>query len=149
MKIKFKGPEKDKKEIENLFKEGSVEFVIFGEDYELKKVDFLIDTIIGESGEEYLILKCSDIIYAESYGHIIYCHTLYGSFEVREKLYEIEGMFQNHGFIRVHKSFVVNKNHINKIIPEFNRKFTLRLSNNKKIEVSRRYFENFKKFIGM
>ncbi len=149
MKIKYKGPKEDIEQISKDFKEGKLEFVLFGEEYELKKVNNKIETIIGEINGDYVIINYKDIIFIESYAHEILCHSIDGIYNIKEKLYEVEGMFREFGFIRIHKSYVINKNQIKRIIPEFNRKFKLILNNDKTVEVSRRYFVEFKEAIGM
>jgi two-component system response regulator LytT len=149
MKIKYKGPKEDIIEITEGLNQGKLEFVLFGEEYELKKVNNQIETIIGENNGDYVIINYQDIVYIESYSHEILCHTQTDTYYIKEKLYEIEGMFNDVGFIRIHKSYIINQKQIKRIIPEFNRKFKLILNNDKVVEVSRRYFVEFKQAIGM
>lgn len=149
MKILYRGPKEELNRIEQELKNGNFEFVLFDEDFELKKSSFLLDTLIGEKDTQYTPIHHSKIIYIESFGHDIFCHTLSDSYRIQEKLYEIEGIFEQYGFIRIHKSFIVNKHHIQSIVPMINRKFKLKLSNDSTVEVSRKYYNEFKHFIGM
>ena len=149
MKILYQGAKKDIEEVKKELHDGNFEFVLFGEDFVLKKSSFLNDTLIGEKDGGFSIINHNEIIFIEAYGNEVICHTITDSYKIKEKLYEIESIFKTFGFIRTSKCYVVNKKHIKKIIPEFNRKFTLKLSNGVKIIVSRRYFTDFKEAIGM
>jgi two-component system response regulator LytT len=149
MKILYRGPQEDLKKIEENLKNGKFEFVLCNEDFELKKSSFILDTIISKLDNKYVPIHHSKIIYVESYGHDVVCHTQGESYRIQEKLYEIEGLFEQYGFIRIHKSYVINKHHISSISPMINRKFKLKLSNNDSVEVSRKYYSEFKRFIGM
>ncbi len=62
--------------------------------------------------------------------------------------YEIEGMYDQKGFIRVNKSVVVNKNQIKEIRPKLNTKFQLLMKNGRKVDVTRSYYQKFKENIG-
>jgi|LGOV01.1.fsa_nt_gb two-component system response regulator LytT len=149
MKILYRGPKEELNKIKEELQNGNFEFVLFNEDFEIRKSSCLLDTIIGEKDTEYIPIHHSKIIYVESFGHDIFCHSKQGLYKIQEKLYEIEGLFEQYGFIRVHKSYIVNKYHIKAIFPLINRKFRLKLSNGNTIEVSRKYYNEFKHFIGM
>ena len=109
MKILYKGPKEELQRFEQQLRRGEFEFVLFGEDFEFRKSSFLLDTVIGEKAGQYIPLHHSNIVYIESYGHDIICHTIEDDYAIREKLYEIEGLFESYGFIRVHKSYIVNR----------------------------------------
>lgn len=149
MKILFKGKLEDLELVKQRLNQGDFEFVLSGEDYQLTESSKNRSTIIGRRDDKFFIIEYRNIIYVESYGHEIVCHTTKGDYYIDEKLYEIHGMFEQYGFIRIHKSYVVNKNHVISIIPEFNRKFKLLLKNENEVEVSRKYFVDFKEAIGM
>jgi len=149
MKILFKGSELETKKMINRLKNGDFEVVTSNGDYEIQKVEKVKSSIIGMSKNNYYIILPKDVIYVESFDHDVICHSMSGDYSIDEKLYEIAGAFIEYGFVRIHKSYVVNKTHIKEIIPEFNRKFRLIMTNNYEIEVSRRYFVDFKESIGM
>ena len=149
MKIRYKGPKEDIPVLLENLKNGDIEFVLSGEDFELKKQSVPITSLIGELDNDFVIINYEDIIFVESYAHEVSCITKDGIYRIKEKLYEVEGLFSEYGFLRIHKSYVVNIKQIKRIVPEFNRKFKLVLSNDQKIEVSRRYFVEFKEAIGM
>lgn len=66
--------------------------------------------IRSEKGqEEWLLLMVKDILYIESYLRKLQVHTVYGrSFEVAGKISEMEQQLSAHGFIRTHKSYLIN-----------------------------------------
>lgn len=70
-----------------------------------------------------------------------------GDIEISASLKEIEQKLKGHGFLRTHKSFIVNISKIREIIPWFNDTFILTLENcsQKEIPVSRHYLPDFKK----
>ncbi len=150
MKVKINA---DKNKLEDIMKRLKNEPLTHSnEDYDLVITDpsFQKREIIGKNDRsEFIIIKPTQIIYVESFGHEIYCHTKQGKLSIKEKLYEIDALFEKEGFIRVHKSYVVNKNHIEAIKPTFNTKFILRMSNKDVIEVSRNYYNIFKSRIGL
>lgn len=60
-------------------------------------------------------LRIEDIIYIETYKHKNFFHTKTGVFSIYQKLDEIEMNLKEFGFLRIHKSFLVNMRHIQKI----------------------------------
>ena len=110
--------------------------------------NFIQDTLIGEKDEVFEIIHYSKIVYVESYGHDIILHTLDKQFAIKEKLFEIEGLFEDRGLIRVNKSQIINRTMIKEIRPSFNSKITLRMKNGSLIDVTRSYLIRFKEYIG-
>lgn len=74
-----------------------------------------------------------------------------GDMEISTPLKELEQKLKNHGFLRTHKSFIVNIRKIREIQPWFNDTFILTLENcsQQEIPVSRHYLQDFKKMINL
>ena len=74
-----------------------------------------------------------------------------GDIEINASLKELEQKLKDHGFLRTHKSFIVNISKIREIIPWFNDTFILTLENcsQKEIPVSRHYLQDFKKMVNL
>lgn len=74
-----------------------------------------------------------------------------GEFEINASLKDIEQKLKDHGFLRTHKSYIVNLSKIREIIPWFNDTFILTLENcdQKEIPVSRHYLPDFKKLLNI
>ena len=150
MKIKIIADKSNKELIKKRMKEQNI--IESNDDYELLIIDpsYQKKEIIGRiNQDEFIMIKPEDIIYVESYGHEILCHTIIHKANINEKLYEIEELFESYGFIRIHKSYVINRHQIATIKPTFNTKFILTMKNKTKLEVSRNYYYLFKSKIGM
>lgn len=76
------------------------------EKIEREQISFFI---VG-GGKE--LVKLSDILYVECQGHNLELHKKSGELLVREKISSFEKSFLQHGFVRVHKGFVVNMRYI-------------------------------------
>lgn len=106
--------------------------------------------ITGRCEEDELkILNYDDIYYFEAMGNDVFCKTKDKKYKVKEKLYELEEKLEIKGFIRVSKCFVVNIVKVDRIISWFNSKLILKLIDiNDEIYVTRKYLNNFKKYLG-
>jgi two-component system, LytTR family, response regulator LytT len=113
-----------------------------------REQNFNQESIVGRYNQNYEIIPYQEILYVESFGHDILLHTQTKEYGIKEKLFEIEGLFEDRGFIRVNKSTVVNKHQIKEIRPKFNMKFQLLMKNGKEIDVTRSYYNKFREYIG-
>lgn len=103
--------------------------------------------ILLNENESY-IFDVNEVIYFETCLGKSYAYTVDTKYEVREKLYELIEDFSNKGFVQINKSTIVNINFVKSISAEFSGNYTARLKNsNKTLVISRKYFNNFKKFI--
>lgn len=107
--------------------------------------------IIGKTNYGYEVLPYEKIMYFETEGNYTYCNTIDNKkYKIREKLYEIENKLNNGEFARIAKSNIVNIIHIIEIIPWFNGKLLLKLTNkNIELEVSRNYVKGIKTLFGI
>lgn len=113
-----------------------------------KEEDFIQDSFIGELNGEFEIIHFTKIVFIESFGRNINLHTITDNYVIKEKLYEVEEILSDKGFIRVNKSMIVSKNGIKRIKPTLNGRIDLLMKNNEKITVSRNYSKRFRNFIG-
>ncbi|MCH4886462.1 LytTR family transcriptional regulator [Acidaminobacter sp. JC074] len=95
------------------------------------------------------LIEFDQVIYFESFNKITEVVTSDKRLEVKEKLYELEQILVMKDFIRANKSTVINMLMIEKIIPWIGSKFVLDMKNGDQIEVTRTYFSDFKKRLGM
>ncbi len=115
------------------------------------------NTIIGKSRDDsFQIIAYPQVYYFEARGNNVFCiatgqaHHSTCEYRIREKLYELEARLPQNRFLRVGKSYIVNIENINEIIPWFGRRLILRFVDGKsEIEVSRNYVKNLKEFLGM
>lgn len=104
--------------------------------------------LLVKQDEDLLPLNINDIIYIESLQNQTLVHTPKGIFYSKEPLYQLEGELKDNGFLRVHRSYLVNRRKIERIRSAFNMKLILVMSNQDKVEVSRSYYAQFKNEIG-
>jgi len=92
------------------------------------------------SGKRVVRLRCSEIMYIESSEkHTIVRH-VGGSYETLVPIAEFEARLGSHSFFRTHRRFIVNMQYIMEVD-----KNIIRLTNDEKIEISRRNLAGFKK----
>ena len=104
----------------------------------------------GKTAHGFKLIPVYDISYFEADGNYIYAQVKDKSIEVDKKLYELEEMYQDKGFVRISKSYIINILTVREIIPWFSGKLILKLNDQgKELKVSRNYVKNFKSFIGI
>lgn len=82
-------------------------------------------------------LRAEDIIYIETSRHKNFFYTKTQVYSIYKKLSELEEELKDYGFLRIHLSFIVNMQYIDKISS-----YVLRLTNGKEISVPKsRYAE--------
>lgn len=106
--------------------------------------------ITGRCEEDELkVLTYDNIYYFEAMGNDVFCRTKEKKYKVKEKLYELEEKLENKGFIRVSKCFIVNIAKVDRIISWFNSKLILKIMDiDEEVYVTRKYLNDFKKFLG-
>lgn len=93
---------------------------------------------------ERIFLPCDNIIFIESFGHLIDVHTQDGVYYANERLYKIFEQLDKTKFLRISNSVIVSKNQIMKITPTLSMKFILTLSDATRVDVTRSYYHSFK-----
>ena len=85
-------------------------------------------------------LKAEDIIYIETSRHKNFFYTKTQVYSIYKKLSELETELESYGFVRIHLSFIVNMQYIEKISS-----YILRLTNGKEISVPKSRYADVKK----
>ncbi len=98
---------------------------------------------------EILKLTPGDIYYFESVDNHVCACCENSVYEVKQKLYELEQIYDRTDFIRISKAMIVNVSKISKIVPMFNGRLEAVLSNGEKVIISRQYVPEFKKKLGV
>ena len=88
-----------------------------------------------------------DLFYAESVDDRLFLYTSADSYEIRMKLYELEGLLKNKSFFRVSKSMIVNLMKITSVRPALNGRFSAILKNGEEIIISRKYVPALKQVL--
>ena len=99
--------------------------------------------------DEILKLAPSDIFYFESVDNRVCACCENSVYEVKQKLYELERIYENTDFIRISKAMIVTVSKIAKIVPLFNGRLEAVLSNNERVVISRQYVPDLKKKLGV
>lgn len=88
-----------------------------------------------------------DVLYIDSVDNRTFVYTAKQSYEIKQKLYELEDMLKQKRFLRISKAQIVNLMKIKSIKPAMNGRFSAVLSNGEEIIISRKYVADFKKTI--
>lgn len=95
-------------------------------------------------------VKLSEVIYIHSEEKMAYFHTEKGVFESTKALTEIEDLLPQNEFFKCHRSYIINLNSIESIIPWFNRTYRVKLSGvEEEIPVSRSQTNKLKEYLNI
>ncbi len=94
---------------------------------------------------EILKLSPSDIYYFESVDNKVSACCEKRVYEVHQKLYELEKIYEHTDFLRISKAMIVNVSKIKKIAPMFNGRLEAVLDNDERVVISRQYVPELKK----
>ncbi len=98
---------------------------------------------------EILKLSPSDIYYFELVDNKVCACCEKSVYEVRQKLYELEQIFDHTDFIRISKAIIINVSKIKRIVPMFNSRLEAVLDNGERVVISRQYVPELKKKLGI
>lgn len=105
-----------------------------------KKTEFLV----GKDNEMQHILKPDEIHYFHTENESVVAVTKAGSFTLKEKLYELEGMLPSSKFIRLSKSVIANLYELSRFEASFNGTLCVYFKSGAKEYVSRTYVNDIK-----
>jgi DNA-binding LytR/AlgR family response regulator len=95
-----------------------------------------------------ILLDPSAILYFTVVNKRVAVHAATGIYESGSSLDELEKRFYADGFFRSHKSFVVNMEYVEKIVPWFNSTYMMKLKGEAgQIPVSRHYVKNLRSML--
>ncbi len=101
------------------------------------------------SGEDILKLSPSDVFYFESVDNHVCACCEKEVYEVKQKLYELESLYDHSDFLRISKAMIVNVSKIQRIVPMFNGRLEAVLHNGERVVISRQYVPDLKKKLGV
>ena len=95
--------------------------------------------------EEQYIMAADEIVYVEVSDNKVYAYTKQGTYEAKQKLYEMKELLGGRSFAQINKSVIVNINCVKSIQAEFSGNYRLKLKNRKEsLTISRKYFKEFR-----
>jgi two-component system, LytTR family, response regulator len=95
-----------------------------------------------KSRRRILLVDMADIIAIEARGNYVLLHQPSSSLLLRESISTVEEKLNSYGFVRVHRSLVVNSAWVEEIDPNSTRDYVLRIRGGKQYTVSRVYKKN-------
>jgi two-component system, LytTR family, response regulator len=86
-------------------------------------------------GEKIIPTAPENILFIRCQGGELFVHTYEGKYKAKPAMHELEQKLSPFGFIRTHRSFLVNINHVLELIPWFNGSYKLHMDDPEKSEV--------------
>ncbi len=110
-----------------------------------KYVDKLINKVAVWNENAIILLETSTILYFTMVKKKVMVHTKNHIYESRGSLEELERRLYTRGFFRSHKSYIVNMDYVEKIVPWFNSTYMMHLKATQvQIPVSRNYIKKLR-----
>jgi DNA-binding LytR/AlgR family response regulator len=104
-----------------------------------------------EKGGGVMLISLPDVRYISAYDDKVYIHTLEDKFLCRFSLTELEIKLATQGFARIHRSYLVNLQHVLELQPFFNGTYNLIVDDKPKsvLPVSRARVKSLRSLIGV
>jgi len=120
---------------------------------DIRKLEFLLHSYAKKlsctkGGVTYLI-DTQDVLYFESVDKQSFLYTELEVYELPLKLYEIEEMLSDSGFIRNAKSQILNTHKIASLCPDFGSRIEVTMQGGERLIVSRQYAKSLKERLGI
>ena len=96
-----------------------------------------------------VIVRAGELITLEAFGHSVEARSARGVFLSNEPLYRLQARLDPEKFLRVSNSVIVARAAIERISPALSMKFTLTLSDKRRVDVTRSYYYSFKEALGI
>lgn len=106
------------------------------------------ERIVVKSSGDLHFIKASDVLWIEAQGDFVKVQTVAQTQLVRETLQSMEQKLDTNRFIRIHRSFVVNVEHIKRVAPALYGDHTVYMSDGSKLRLSRNYRGKLRALIG-
>lgn len=119
---------------------------------ELLEVHGLLENILGtkikvHKNQEHKTLMPAEIIRIYSQNKHVYVRTQNEYYEVNDRIYVLEEMLQDRGFVRISNSELVNARQIEKMDMSYAGTIKMYLKNGDQTYVSRRYMKQIKEVL--
>jgi two-component system LytT family response regulator len=107
----------------------------------------MADRVVLKTGSDLHFIKPADIIWVESQADFVKVHTVGGAQLVRETLQSLEKRVDPARFLRIHRSSLVNLDHVRKVTPALYGDYTVLMSDDTKLRLSRKNRAKLKQLI--
>ncbi|HEX7631442.1 MAG TPA: LytTR family DNA-binding domain-containing protein [Lacunisphaera sp.] len=105
------------------------------------------DRVVIKTGSDIHFIRAADIIWVESQADFIKVHTTGPAQLVRETLQSLEERLDPTRFLRIHRSSLVNLEHVRKVTPALYGDYTVLMSDDTKLRLSRKNRGKLKQLI--
>lgn len=96
-------------------------------------------TVTIKDGPKIFIIDSSDILFIESHGNYASVVTKERKYLYKETLSALEELLSAMGFIRIHKSYILNRAYIKELHSHYNGDYTVLLKTGHELKLSRNY----------
>jgi len=107
------------------------------------------DAITGMINDRFSLIPIGEILSIEASGSEIICLTQQDSYRLKKPLYYYEETLSPKGLIRINKSQLVNLSLVKEIIPWFNGRLVLKISDDYQVEVSKTYAKRLRAMLDL
>lgn len=104
---------------------------------------------VRDDDRERMNLSAEEIIFIEAFGKDIEIHTADGIFYSSDRMYQLESVLDRKEFLRISKSVIISRKHVKKIRPSLSMKFILTMSDGTLLDVTRSYYNDFRRFFNI
>ena len=117
----------------------------------LKHEEISLDKLCVIKGDKLILVDVREIQYIQSINNDIVVHTGKNFYNCNYSLKELEDKLRRMKFLRTHKSYIVNIDYIDEIIPWFNYTYKIKIRGleDREVPVSRNYMKKFKRILGI
>jgi len=106
-------------------------------------------TLSGKKSQKIYVIDLKDIILIYAQNNRVLVSTMTDTYEIKQKLYEVEDIVSGSTFVRISKSAIVNIKGIKNIEVSFNGSLVVKCLNGEEEIISRRFVPAVKAFIGL
>jgi two-component system, LytTR family, response regulator len=100
------------------------------------------DRISVKTEDKIVLVPVNEVLFIEADKNYAVINLKDKSYRMRTTLNELGERLNPDLFIRVHKSYIVNKSFVQELEPTFNQEYIIKLTSNKKIPTGKAYKEN-------
>ena len=93
---------------------------------------------------KFLFINLGDVVSVQAQGNCVWLHRRASSYLLRESISLVAEKLEIHGFIRIHRSVLVNTSFVEEIRPLSTGEYCLRVEGGKEYTVTRTYKKNLK-----
>lgn len=105
------------------------------------------DQLVLKADGALHFVKASDVIWIEAQGDLMKVQTGTGTQLIRETLHELEQKLDASKFLRIHRSFLVNLDHVSRVETALYGDYSVYMSDGSKLRLSRNYRAKLKALI--